>query len=439
VLKLFPQPTWNCQLGTRRRFLLEVGSLAGLGLSLDRVLRSQAAAAAPTRDMNCILIWTQGGTSHIDSIDPKPQASSDIRGEFGVIPTAVPGIPFSDLMQHFAKKLHTFAVLRNLNPQNGSHSVADAIMLSGKPFSPTLTYPCFGSVVAKVWGSRNSLPPFIQVGSHVDRRARGGTAGYLGIEYNPFELPGDPSSDKFSVRDVTPPGGISFSRVQRRKRALELLDNLPRKAEQHATAIEATDKFYQNAFDIIASPQTKKAFDLSAEKANVRDAYGRHYLGQGCLLARRLVESGSRFITVSSGGWDTHKDNFQRLREKLPPLDQAFPALVNDLHERGMLDSTLVVWMTDFGRTPVINANSGRDHSSTASFICMAGAGTPAGVVIGKTDATATRTEGGEYYSRDVAATIYTKLGFPLETAFTAPDGRPIFLCDGEPISELMS
>ena len=438
MLSLYPRRDWNCQMGARRDFLLQVGSLAGFGLSLDVALRSQAADRSSKSDVNCILIWTQGGTSHIDSIDPKPQANRDIRGEFEVISTAVPGVQFSELMPHFARSLDSFAVMRNLNPQNGSHSVADAIMLSGKPFSPTTTYPCFGSVVAKERGKRNALPPFIQVGTYVDRRARGGLAGYLGIQYNPFELPGDPNHDQYRVRDVTPPGGINESRIDRRKRALQLLDTLPRKSRQHAGALEATDAFYQDAFAIIGSPQTKQAFDLTDEKSQLRDAYGRHYLGQGCLLARRLVEAGARFVTVSSGGWDTHKDNFKRLREKLPPLDQAIPALIHDLQQRGMLDNTLVVWMTDFGRTPVINANSGRDHSSTASFICMAGAGTPAGAVIGKTDATATRTEGGEYYARDVAATVYTKLGIPLDIAHTAPDGRPIWLCDGSPIPELM-
>ena len=176
----------------------------------------------------------------------------------------------------------------------------------------------------------------------------------------------------------------------------------------------------------------------SGEKTPVRDAYGRHYFGQSCLLARRLIESGARFVTVSSGGWDTHSGNFSRLRKKLPPVDQAIPTLIDDLQQRGMLDSTLIVWMTDFGRTPVINANAGRDHSSTASFICMAGIGTPAGTVVGRTDQTATRTEGGEFYAHDVAATIYSKLGIPLDTSHVAPDGRPIWLCEGEPVKELM-
>ncbi|MDA1231184.1 MAG: DUF1501 domain-containing protein [Planctomycetota bacterium] len=438
MLNLFPRRDRNCEHSNRRNFLVQVGSLAGLGLTLSTTMRARGESSASADNLNCILIWTRGGTSHIDSIDPKPEANSNVRGEFSTISTAVPGVLFSELMPHFAQQLGEFSVLRNLNPRNGSHSIADAIMMSGRPLNPTVTYPCFGSVVAKECGMRNAIPPFIQLGSYVDRSFRAGLAGYLGIEYNPFEVPGDPSKDNYTVRDLTPPGGLSLSRFEQRRRALELLDNLPRKAEEFSGALEATDKFYQNAFDVISSPKTKQAFDITAEQEPLRDAYGRNYFGQSCLLARRLIESGARFVTVSDDGWDTHSNNFSTLRSKLPAVDQAIPALIRDLRDRGLLESTLVVWMTDFGRTPEINSNSGRDHSATASFICMAGIGTPTGSVIGKTDAKAERVDGDEYYAHDVAATIYTKLGIPLDTAHIAADGRPNFLCDGEPIKELM-
>lgn len=437
MLNLFEHNNWNCQGGSRRNFLMQVGSLAGLGVSLPSAMQAEAAANVSS-EKNCILIWTRGGTSHIDSIDPKPDAIADIRGEFNVIPTAVPGVQFTEYMPQFAKKLESFAVLRNLNPRNGSHSVADAIMLSGKPFNQTITYPCIGSAISKEKGKRNSLPPFIQLGSNVDRLMRGGLGGYLGIEHNPFEVPGDPNSDNFTVRDVTPPGGLSLSRFEKRRQALNLLDTLPRKDAKNAGALEATDKFYQNAFEVISSPQTKKAFDLTQEKNELRDAYGRNYFGQSCLLARRLVESGARFVTVSDGGWDTHGSNFTTLKKKLPPVDQGMTVLIEDLKDRGLLENTLVVWMTDFGRTSVINANAGRDHSSTASYICMSGIGTPGGAVIGQTDDKAERVVGKEYYAHDVAATIYSKLGISLDTFHIAPDGRPIKLCDGHPIPELM-
>ena len=438
MLNLFARRDWKCQAGGRRNFLVQVGSLAGLGLSLDVAMRSRLQAAVSDSNLNCILIWTRGGTSHIDSIDPKPEASADIRGEFSTISTALPGVQFTELMPRFAERLSQYALLRNLNPRNGSHSVADAIMMSGKTMNPTITFPCFGSVIAKERGMRNSIPPFIQIGSEVDRRARGGLAGYLGIEHNPFEVPGDPNSENFTVRDVTPPGGLTLDRFDRRRRALDLLDTLPRKPDEHAGVIEATDQFYQNAFKVISSPQTKQAFDLSQESDETRDAYGRHYFGQSCLLGRRLIEAGARFVTVSSGGWDTHSNNFTGLKKLLPPVDQGVPALIDDLDQRGLLDTTLVVWMTDFGRTPEINANAGRDHSSTASYIVMAGIGTPAGQVIGATDEKAFRIVGDEYYAHDVAATIYSKLGIPLDTHHVAPDGRPIWLCEGEPIGELM-
>ena len=436
MLSLFPQNQSDCETSSRRNFMLQVGSLAGVGLSLDQLLR--AATVSTKRDVSCILIWTRGGTSHHDTLDPKPNAKAEVRGDFGVIDTALPGVQFTDQMPRFAKQAGRFAVMRNLNPLNGSHATADAFMMSGHKFNPSITYPCFGSVVAKEKGFDGTIPPFIQVGTNVDRRFGGGLAGYLGIAHNPFELPGDPSSSKFTVRDIKPYGGISASRMDYRQKALQTIDTFQRQLEKQPDALSAVDKHYQNAFSIINSQATQKAFDLPAESDKLRDDYGRTNLGQSCLLARRLIEAGTRFVTVTSGGWDTHTKNFTGLKKLLPPLDQAFPALVTDLQERGMLDTTLVVWMTDFGRTPIINSAAGRDHWSSASVLCMAGAGTPAGMVLGETDDTGAKPVGQEYYPADVAATIYTKLGVPLDTVHVAPDGRPMRLCDGNVIKEFM-
>lgn len=447
MLKLFPTHTRNCETGSRREFMVEVGALSALGFSLDTFLRDRAAVAgsqsaagaAKSGDMNCILIWTRGGTSHHDSLDPKPTAKADVRGEFGVIDTAVPGFQFADQMPNFAKEAGRFTVMRNLNPQNGAHSVADAIMMSGKRFNPAVTFPSFGSVVAKEKGYRNNLPPFVQVGTNIDRRHNGGLAGYLGIGYNPFELPGDPNDSNYTVRDVTPPGGVSMARLDRRREALQSIDQLQRDLEKRTDSLQAIDEYYQNAFSMVTSPATQKAFNLNLEDPRIRDVYGRTTLGQSCLLARRLIEAGSRFVTVTSGGWDTHTNNFSSLKKLLPPLDLAFPALVADLQSRGMLENTLVVWMTDFGRTPLINSAGGRDHWSSASILCMAGAGTPAGQVMGKTDDQGERPVDGEWYSNDIAATIYTKLGIPLDTTHVTPDGRPMTVCDGRVIPDLMS
>ena len=438
MLNLFPQRTSDCE-STRRSFLLQVGALGGLGLSLDTLLRAEASNKSTAGNVNCILIWTRGGTSHHDSTDPKPEAKSEVRGEFDVIDTALPGIQFTDKMPHFAKHLKEFAVMRNLNPQNAGHGIADAIMMSGKKLNPSLTFPCFGSVLAKEKGARSKLPPFIQIGTQVDRVFGGGTAGYLGVGYNPFEIPGDPNKGDFTVRDVTLPAGTSLRRLDRRRQALAAIDRLQRDVEKPPNTLQAIDGYYENAFSMITSPVTQKAFDLEAETPQTRDSYGRTNLGQSCLLARRLIESGTRFVTVSSPSWDTHVNNFSALRGLLPPLDQAFPALILDLKARGLLESTLVVWMTDFGRTPLINSAAGRDHWPSAGPICFAGADTPTGTVIGKTDATGARPVGKEYYSNDVAATIYTKLGIPLDTLHITPDGRPVHVCDGRVIQPLMS
>jgi hypothetical protein len=440
MLKLFPQRSSTCEFN-RRDFLVEVGSIGTLGLTLGTLLRHEAAAASQggrAKDINCILIWTRGGTSHHDTLDPKPKARAEVRGDFGVINTALPGVQFTDEVPNFAKEVKRFAVMRSLNPQNGAHGTADAIMMSGHKFNPSVSYPCFGSVVAKEHGHRNMLPPFVQVGTQVDRRFGGGLGGYLGIAYNPFELPGDPNSSTFTVRDVTPPGGMSLDRIDRRREALKAIDTLQRELDRQPDALQAIDGYYENAFSMITAPETQTAFDLEQEKDELRDAYGRTTLGQSCLLARRLIEAGTRFVTVTSGGWDTHSNNFTGLKRLLPPLDQAFPMLVRDLEERGLLETTLVVWMTDFGRTPVINSAAGRDHWSSASVLCMAGAGTPAGLILGNTDDEGARVVGREHYPKDVAATIYSKLGIPLDAIHESPDGRPMRLCDGEPIAELM-
>ncbi|MCA9165037.1 MAG: DUF1501 domain-containing protein, partial [Planctomycetales bacterium] len=437
----FPTKLRDCERAGRRQFLLEVGSLAPLGLSLPLLLQAQSRANAATheaKETNCILVWPRGGTSHHDTFDPKPEAAADVRGEFGVIDTAIPGVKFTEHVPTFAKELNRFALLRNLNPRNGSHGTADAIMMSGHKFNPAITYPCFGSVVAKEHGPRGVMPPFMQIGTQVDRRFGGGLAGYLGIAHNAFELPGDPNAENFTVRDITPPSGVSLERLARRQAALERIDRFQADVSQPADSLTAISDYYEHAFSMITSPETQRAFELSQEDTALRDRYGRHTFGQSCLLARRLVESGVRFVTVTSGGWDTHSNNFDGLKKLLPPVDQGLPMLLEDLEQRGLLDTTLVVWLTDFGRTPKINSAAGRDHWSTAGFAIFAGAGVQGGAVIGATDDEGAKPVDAEYYPSDIAATIYAKLGIPLDKIHIAPDGRPMRLCEGRPIPELM-
>ncbi len=438
MLGFFPTGDSNCQRRSRRRFLVEIGSLAPLGLSLPMALRARAArGAAASGDISCILVWCRGGVSHHDTFDPKPKAPAAVRGEFGVTSTAVPGVQFSDQIPKLAQALPRYTLLRGLNPQNASHGVADALMLSGHKFNATLTFPCYGSVVAKELGPKTVMPPFVQIGTQVDRTFSGGLAGILGLEYNAFELPGDPNNKNFKVRDVSPYGGMKLDRIERRRHALETLDRFQRDVEKRPDALAAMDSYYESAFSMITSQSTQAAFDLSQEDDKMRDRYGRTTFGQSCLLARRLIQAGVRFVTVTSGGWDTHQNNFAALKRLLPPVDQGFPALLEDLEEQGMLDSTLVVWLTDFGRTPKINSASGRDHWATASMAVFAGAGVPGGQVVGATDDEGAKPVAGEYFPKDVAATIYRKLGIPLDTIHHAPDGRPVLLCEGTPIPEL--
>ncbi|MEQ1829755.1 MAG: DUF1501 domain-containing protein [Pirellula sp.] len=431
----------TCQ-GMTRRHALEIGSLVGLGISLPTLLQSQRSHASnqgPKKLNNCILIWTQGGTSHHDTFDPKPNAPVSVRGEFQSIPTATSGIRFTEIVPRMAKEQKRFALLRGWNPQNGSHGTADQWVMSGRKFNQAVAYPCYGSVVSHYHGFKSALPPFVQLGSNVDRRFGGGTPGVLGLEHGPFEMLADPNAKKFDVRDITPPNGITMDRVDRRRSILARVDQLQREYDLQPSAYEALDENYKTAFNMITSPDTKKAFAIDEEDATLRDAYGRTRFGQSCLLARRLIESGVRFVTVTDGGWDTHQNNFKSLKDsRLPPLDQAIPQLLIDLEEKGMLDNTLVCWLTDFGRTPVVNSASGRDHWSSAGFAIMAGAGVPGGHVLGATDADGGAVAKDEYFSDDIATTVYAKLGIPHDLIVQSPDNRPIRLIEGKPIKEWM-
>jgi len=431
--------TSSCCDGISRRGMLQVGALTGLGLTLPMSLAGQAIAGDKARNTNCILIWTRGGTSHHDTFDPKPDAPVSVRGEFGVIDTAIPGIKFTEIVPNMAREAKRFALLRGWNPRNGSHGTADQWVMSGRRFNSTIRYPTYGSVVSYRHGFKSAMPPFVQLGTDVDRRYGGGTSGILGIEHNPFEITADPNADKFTVRDITPPSGISFERVDRRREVLARIDALQRSADIQQDALAAQDEYYQAAFNMITAPETKKAFDVASEDEKLREGYGRHKFGQSCLLARRLIEAGVRFVTVTDGGWDTHQNNFKSLKDsRLPPVDKALPQLLADLEDRGMLDTTLVLWLTDFGRTPKINSASGRDHWATSGFAIMAGAGVPPGQVLGETDAEGGHVSKDEYFSDDIATTVYQKLGIPDDLIAYSPDGRPVRLIEGKPIKQWM-
>ena len=441
MLNLLSTRIHDCERVSRRG-LLQVGALSGLGITLPGFLAARQAAADAGQqavDRNCILIWTRGGTSHHDTFDPKPNAPTSVKGEFGVIDTAVPGIQFTEIVPNMARELRRFAVLRGWNPQNASHGVADQYVMSGRKFNAALPYPTYGSVVSWQKGFRTALPPFVQLGTNIDRRFGGGSSGVLGLEHNPFEIVADPNAENFTVRDITPPKNIAEERIDRRKRMLSAIDELQQQADLQPSAFEALDETFGAALNMITAPETKHAFQLDAEEDALRDNYGRTRFGQSCLLARRLIESGVRFVTVTDGGWDTHQNNFKSLKDsRLPPVDQGLPALLADLEDRGLLDSTLVVWLTDFGRTPRINSASGRDHWASSGFAIMAGAGVPGGAILGATDDEGGKPVRNEYKTPDIAVTIYEKLGMPHDLVAQAPDGRPVRLIEGHPIKEWM-
>ena len=319
-------------------------------------------------------------------------------------------------------------------------------MMSGHPFNPALTYPSFGAVVSREKGDRNAMPPYVQVGTAIDQQLRGRRGrDSSAISIPPTHVlvlpPGDASNPNFTVRDVSLTGGVDRARFDRRMRALEAVDTWQNSLEARPGSLDAADTFYKKAYGLITAPTAKKAFDLSKEDPRLRDRYGRNSLGQGCLLARRLIESGVRFVTVTDGGWDTHTDNFKSLRDRLlPRLDGAFSGLIQDLSDRGMLESTLVVCVSDFGRTPKVNPSAGRDHWSTAGIALLAGAGLKGGAAVGQTNALGEMPVEAPYFTEDLAATVYDRLGIPLDTTHQTPDGRPIAVnYEGRLIRELLS
>ena len=441
MLDLHTGSAADCAAPSRRTFL-RVGGLASLGLSLPTYLKARAEhpAARPAKAKRCILLWMQGGPSHHDSFDPKPDAPPEVRGEFGTVPTTLPGVRFTEHVPMLARQTDLLAVIRGHDPKNGSHGVADHLMMSGHKFNASLPFPCFGSVVAKERGYPDGMLPFVQLGKAIDRRFNGGVAGFLGDEFNPFEVHEDPSAAVFKVRDLSVGTAPERTRLDRRYAMLADLENYQKAADAATGVMKARDEFYEKAHGIITSPAAKKAFDVGAEPEKVRERYGKTQFGHQCLLARRLVESGVQFVTVTDGGWDTHANNFKSLKDRLlPRIDRGLSALIEDLKVRGLLDDTLVVWFGDFGRTPKINPSAGRDHWATAGCALMAGGGLKVGQVVGRTNAL------GEYVTdtpvgpADLAATIYTTLGINLHTWYKAQDGRPIELCpEGKPVRDLV-
>lgn len=430
--------------GPSRRAVLRAGlfGAGGLVLGLDDLFRLQAFAAGVkgTKVKNCILIWLAGGPSHIDTFDPKPEATPDVRGEFKPIDTAVPGVRISEVFPKLAKVMDRVTLIRSLTSPEADHDRAAHHLLTGYRPSPALVYPGYGSVVSKIReDSRAALPAFVAIPDAPFYSS----SGYLSAAYDPFTVLNDPNSPSFRVRDLTPPDRLTLDRLRRRREMVKSLDGFSRDV-QPTPLTTSRDQFSDQAYQLLTSTAAQAAFNLGNEPEELREKYGRTPVGQACLLARRLVESGVSFVTVNDRGpaqlgWDTHAQNFPTIKNTLaPPLDQGLAALLIDLEERGLYDSTLVIMMGEFGRTPKINPNAGRDHHGRANCAILAGAGMPRGAVIGKTDAKADAPVERPVTPADLAATLYTALGIDPEFKFESPDGRPIRLVEtGKALREL--
>jgi len=405
-----------------------------LGLTLDQFLRTRSASADQkhyeSKEGPCkgvISIFLPGGLAHQDSFDPKPYAPLEYRGELGSIATKLPGVRFGEVMRQTAQIADKITVVRSMSHGEAAHERGTHNMFTGYRPSPALVFPSLGSVVSHELGPRKSLPPYVCIPSQPNEYAG---SGYLSSSYAPFSLGSDPASGGFRVRDLNLPAGVDAARFERRKSLLETVNAHFAKTEK-SDGLSAMDTFYQRAYSLISSKEARDAFKIDAEPAALRDKYGRHQAGQRLLLARRLIESGVRFVTLTYGGWDMHNGVRDGMRRQMPPFDHAFAVLIRDLEERGLLDSTLVMVTTEFGRTPKINSNAGRDHWPKVFSIVLAGGGFQKGLVYGKSDATASEPEEDALSVEDWATTVYHQLGIVADKELMAPGDRPIEIVDG--------
>jgi hypothetical protein len=426
-----------------RRGFLSAGFLGLCGLTLADVLRAraaQAAAARPVKDTSVLLVWLGGGASHIDMWDLKPSAPAEIRGEFQPIATSLPGVDISEHLPLSAKEMDKCALLRTVSHRDSDHASASHYLLTGyEPTSglPANEMPSYGSIVARERGPRRAkLPAYVAI----PEPPRSGMASYLGAAYDPFAVGGDPAQDGYSVRNLTLPDDVGLERLEDRRQLLGAIDDLRRHQDRAAQAAKR-DAFNQKAFEMLTGPDTQAAFDLGREDARVRDRYGRTTFGQGLLLGRRLVEAGVTFVTVKNNGWDTHSDNFNTLKNnKLPELDRAWTALLQDVHERGLQRNVLVILLTEFGRSWFINrGNAGREHWPQCNSVLLTGGGLRMGQVIGTSDARAAYPKDRPLAPEDLLATMYQVLGINPNIEYLNETRRPIkILGSGKPIEELV-
>jgi Protein of unknown function (DUF1501) len=420
-----------------RRAFLRIGSIAAFGsLTWGDVVRLRAASAtAPKKDISIIHLWLAGGLSHLDTFDIKPDTDRKYRTPFKSIPSSIPGLHVSEHLPRTAKVMDKVTLIRSMTHKQSAHGAAQTLMLSGHDALPTLLVPAVGSVVYRELGPRNELPPYVVVPQPRGNNAR---AGFLGPKYNPFSA-GDVNVPKYSVKDMDLPMGVDWARMEGRQSLLQLVDSNFHQMDTTGT-FETLDSYYQSAFELMRSPRAKQAFDIAQEPEKLRNGYGRTSMGQGALLARRLVEAGVRFVSVGKGenAWDHHGTLFPAYANAfMPELDQCFSALVTDLEQRGMLDSTLVILTGEFGRTAEINVNNGRDHWPNCFSLVLAGAGVPGGQIIGASDKDGMYVKDQPVEVPDLMATIFKKLGVDYTKENVSNIGRPLRISDGTPLSFL--
>jgi hypothetical protein len=427
-----------------RRNFLSVGSLGFLGLTLREYLAAASTARPGKARANAvILFWLEGGPSHIDTWDPKPNSN------FKPISTNVPGIQVSELLPRFARKMDKFALVRSMHTRGNDHPQATHYVVTGHEINPAMQFPSLGSIITKELGPRNAVPPHVLVpkwerGRQYEDYFR---ASFLGGDYDPMCIP-DPSKPGFEVTDMSLPKSVSQATVESRSAFLNVVDRRYRtlnETVEHANL----DAFTAQAWKMILTPAVRDAFDLSGESDEIKERYGKDSVGQSCLLARRLVEAGSRFVTAAGyhgSSWDTHSDNDKGHRDRLcPTLDRSLTALVDDLDERGLLETTLVIAMGEFGRTPVINPNLGRDHWPNCWSLAVTGGGIRTGQVVGATDEKGYNVADRVVTMGDLYATIYKAMGIDWHKEYMSPIGRPIKIANslddrtGEPVSELLA
>ncbi len=451
------QPTFS------RRHLLRAGGLGFLGLNLAHLLQAEALGATnspaggkPSQVKSCIVMFYYGGPSHHDTFDMKPNAPAEVRGTFNSINTSAPGMRVCEHLPNIAKVMHHVTVIRSMHHTMRNHNSAAVEALCGRtPLKgdlellsndPTSDFPCYGSAITHLKGRTENVPSHVALPHTMYNVVKlpGQTAGFLGPAYEPLQVESDPNSPQFRVGAIELPAGVTLGEMENRK---ALLSHVNARLAQEPTKAQGTmNTFYERAFSLLRSDAVRQAFDINQENEQTRLRYGRNVHGQSALLARRLVESGVRFVSVHDrvrngpNNWDTHDNNFGRLKDDLlPPCDLAFSALVEDLHQRGLLDSTLVVMLGEFGRTPKLNGAGGRDHWPDVYSILMAGGSVQGGRYYGSSDKIGAYPETDGVTPGDLAATIFDRFGLNPETELHDLTGRPFKLAAGQPIRGLFA